>query len=351
MLDRLKFPLSLGSDNHSGIHPSAIESILACNRGSAHAYGMDEVSELTYSEFQRVFGKNVQAEYVFTGTAANVLAIQPFVKSYESVICSELAHLHVDECGAPEKFLGTKLWTVPTRDGRITPEQIEPLLSRRGDQHYSQPKMVSLTLPTEMGVVYQWEELKELRRYTKENGLFLHLDGARLANAAVSLKKDLGEITAGLGADSVSFGGTKNGLMGAECVLFFNQDFKNIFKFYRKQAMQLSSKTRFLAAQMYAYLKNDLWREIAIHVTTEARELANQLQKQHPDFKLSFPVHSNALFVRIPKPLIKPLREKLFFYIWDGHEDLARWMISFDWTRENSKALLQTISEVKKHVQ
>ncbi|MBX3022271.1 MAG: threonine aldolase [Bdellovibrionales bacterium] len=347
MFEELKFSLSLGSDNHSGVHPRVMEALQAANRGHAHAYGMDELCQLATVEFKRAFGPEVEAQYVFTGTAANVLSMATQVRSFEAVICSEQAHLHLDECGAPEKFLGTKLWPLPSRDGKIAPEQCESLLQRMGDQHFSQPKCVSLTLPSEFGVCYSLDELREWRRFTKERNLMLHLDGARLANAAAFLDVSLEDLTRGVGADVVSLGGSKNGLMGAEAVLLFTPAAKQAFKFYRKQAMQLSSKTRFLAAQFYAYLKDDLWRQIAEHSTGLARDLEERLRVNHPDFKIALPVQSNALFVHVPKTLLKDLRERFFFYIWDSDTQLCRWMISWDWTAEHNQKLLTAITEVK----
>ncbi len=346
MFEELGFNYSLGSDNHSGVHPRVMEVLSAANRGHAHAYGMDELCRLTLEEFRRVFGPEVEPHYVFTGTAANVLCLSS-LKSFEAVICSEEAHIHVDECGAPEKFLGAKLWTVPTRDGKITPAQCGPALSRGGDQHFSQPRAVSLTQPTELGLCYTLDELREWRRFTTEKNLMLHLDGARLVNAAAHLNVSLKELTSGIGVDVVSFGGTKNGLMGAEVCLLFTKPAKENFKFYRKQAMQLSSKTRFLAAQFYAFLKDDLWLEIARHSTSHATRLSHALN-EFSEIRLAHPVQSNALFVHLPKAWIAPLRKKYFFYVWPGGENLCRWMISFDWTDELTNKLLEEIREVRK---
>lgn len=324
-----------------------MEALARANRGHAHAYGMDELCQLTDREFKRIFGLRVQAEYVFTGTAANVLSLAPFVSSFNAVICSEMAHLHMDECGAPEKFLSTKLFALPSKDGRIFPEQTLEIFTRMGDQHFAQPKAVSLTLPSEVGVCYTIDELKAWSKFCRDKNLLLHLDGARLSNAAVHLGVDLRELTEGVGADVVSFGGTKNGLMGAEAVLLFTDKAKHEFKFYRKQAMQLSSKTRFLAAQFHAFLKDDLWREIALHTTTTAKELGQKLT-DFPEIKVAYPIHSNAVFVELPKEWIHPLRDKFFFYVWDPQIHLCRWMISWDWTPELSQKLIQEIAEVKK---
>jgi threonine aldolase len=257
-----------------------------------------------------------------------------------------MAHLQLDECAAPEKFWGGKLFTVPSKDGRIFPQDIEPLLERGGDQHFAQPRAVSLTLPTELGVCYSIDELKKWRAFTREKNLLLHLDGARLANAAAHLGVSLKALTSDIGVDVVSFGGTKNGLLGAEAVLLFSDHAKGDFKFFRKQAMQLSSKTRFLAAQFQTYLQNDLWRAIAEHTTGLAKELSVSL-KEFPEIEVAYPVQSNAVFVRLPKTWIKPLKERFFFYIWDSNSNLCRWMISWDWNKEMSNQLLAAIREVK----
>lgn len=346
MFEDLEFALSLGSDNHSGVHPRVMSALNECNRGHAHAYGLDEMCKKTEGEFKRVFGSNVQPEYVFNGTAANVLSLAPLISSFNSVICADVAHLNMDECGAPEKFWGGKLSTLPSKDGRITPDQCKDYLARMGDQHFSQPAAVSLTLPSELGVCYTLKELEEWRRFTHDKGLMLHFDGARLANASIHLGITLKELTHGLGVDVVSFGGTKNGLMGAEAVLLFSDKAKTNFKFIRKQAMQLSSKTRFIAAQFHAYLHGDLWSEIATHTTGLARQL-NEGLKQFPEIKVSHPVHSNAVFVELPKEWLKPLRDRFFFYVWDPDVNMCRWMISWDWTPDLNSKLLNHIAEVK----
>lgn len=347
MFEELQFATSLGSDNHSGVHPKVLAAITAANRGHAHSYGMDELSDLCTKEFVRVFGPDAEAHFVFNGTAANVLSFAGVVRSYEAVIISEVAHLHVDECGAPEKFLGGKLWPLPSENGKINPAQCEDLLQRMGDQHFSQPRAVSLTQPTELGLCYSLAELREWREFTREKRLLMHIDGARLANAAVTLSCSLADLTSGVGVDMVSFGGTKNGLMGAEAVVLFTPEAKTAFRFYRKQAMQLPSKTRFLAAQFYAYLNDDLWKEIATHVTDTARDLSRRLE-EFAEIAQPYEIQSNAVFVQLPKAWIAPLRAKYFFYIWDSPTGLCRWMISFDWTRESSTALLEAIREVKK---
>lgn len=346
MSKRFDFPMSLGSDNHSAVHPKILDAINTINFGGAHAYGLDEVSKAVQKEFERLFGSRVHAEYVMTGTAANVLALSTLLQSYEAVLCSDESHLHLDECGAIENFAGIKLWPLPSKNGKISPEDAKPFLERRGDQHYSQPRAVSLTQPTETGACYTLQELKAWREFCDRHQLFLHIDGARLANAAVSQRCSLADLTTHIGADVVSFGGTKNGLMGVEAVLFFNEKFHEPFKYRRKQAMQLPSKSRFFAVQFLAYLENDLWHEIASHVVEEAQWLSRALS-EFPELSIKFPVDSNAIFVQLPKAWIPELRKNTFFYIWDHRSGLCRWMIGFDWSRAMSEQLLLTITRVR----
>jgi threonine aldolase len=344
MFEDLNFNYSLGSDNHAGVHPRVLEAMSAANRGHAHAYGMDEVCVRADREFRRLFGENVEAQYVFTGTAANVLSLAGLLKSYQAVICSDVAHLQVDECGAPEKFLGSKLYTLPSTDGKIFPDQCEHLLVRRGDQHFAQPRVVTLTQPNELGVCYTLEELRAWKKFCLQQNLMLHVDGARLPNAAAFLGAGLRELTDG--ADVVSFGGTKNGLMGVEAVLLCSEQAKSGFKFHRKQAMQLSSKTRFLAAQFYAFLADDLWLEIARHTTGLARDLERKM-RVFPEVHVDYPVESNAIFARLPQSWIKPMRERFFFYVWDARKSLCRWMISWDWSLALNDKVISALHEVK----
>lgn len=338
---------SLGSDNHSGIHPMVLEAIHTANFEHAHSYGMDEISDATRVEWRRVLGRDADVFYVFNGTAANVLSLQAFLRPFEATVVSEVAHLQLDECGAPEKHLGSKLYTLPSSDGKIHPEQMKDLLSRGGDQHFASPKLVSLTLPTELGVSYSLEELKNWRAFADQRRLFIHWDGARLANFVSHHRRPLAEIIEIGRPDVISFGGTKNGLLGAEAVIIFDKERAKDFKYIRKQGLQLSSKTRFLATQFNAYLKNDLWCSIADHVTNEALYLREQLQA-FPEVRVAFPVESNALFVELPKKWVEPIKRQFFFYIWDADKSMARWMISWDWTRSQSEKLLNLLAEVKK---
>jgi threonine aldolase len=322
-----------------------MEALAAANRGGAHAYGGDEVSRKLDEEMARAFGPRARAHLVFTGTAANVLSVSLGRLSHHAVICADVAHLNESEGGAPERFTGGKLLTVPSRDGRIFPADIKPLLCGRGDQHRSQPKWVSLTQPTEFGVCFSLVELRELGQFCGDQSLMLHIDGARLPAAAARLGCSLADLTVEIGAHAVSFGGTKNGLMGAEAVVVFDKDLAQELKYVRKQAMQLPSKSRFLAAQFYAFLKDDLWLELARATNARALRLAEALA-EFPNVRLAHPVETNALFVELPTAWLKPLREHVFFYVWDRPRGLARWVLGWDWTDDDSDALIARLREL-----
>ncbi len=332
---------SLASDNHSGVHPHILASLSPVNFNHMHSYEGDEVSEELKILIKDLFGSSFESFLVFNGTAANVLALQHFIKPWQAVICSDSSHLHLDECGAPEKAIGCKLSLIKTKDGKITAEDIEKSLIRGGDQHYSQPKMVSITQPTEYGTVYSLQEIKSISEVCQKYKLFLHIDGARFANAVVHLKTDFK--TLAQYADTISFGGTKNGLLGAELVLIKNTSSPRTqdFKFERKQAMQLPSKTRFLASQFLTYFKNDLWRDIATHSLALAQTLESQL-KPIAEIKVLLPVQSNAVFCEIPKTWVKELRSQIFFYIWDEKRTIIRLMTSFDSTTEDLDLFVKT---------
>mgnify|MGYP001233091951 FL=1 len=340
----LPFPKSRGSDNHSGVHPKILQGILDANRGHAHSYGMDPISDLAKQEFERIFQKEPFVFYVFNGTAANVLALGSFLKSYESALCSDQAHLNLDECGAPEVLARTKLTPLPSYDGKIRPEDAEKLFERQGDQHHVQLKKVSLTQPTELGTVYSMKELRTWKDFCKKRGLYLHCDGARLANALKSKGHQLSDYAQIF--DVISFGGTKNGLLGAEAVVLFDSERAKDLKFIRKQFLNLPSKTRFLAAQFYTYLQNDLYLEMAEKVLDQAQYLKSKLQ-EFPEVKIHFPVESNAVFASFPKHYVKELKKSHFFYIWDSQKSMARLMISFDWTTNDTDQFIQCLQELK----
>ncbi len=320
---------NFASDNASGVHPKILEAIIKVNGGHLISYGMDEITYQTQKLIQQHFGDKANTYFVFNGTAANVLGISPFLKSHEAIICSSHSHINLDECGAPEKWIGSKLLTVPVHNGKLRVQDLEKVMIRLGDQHHVQPKLLSITQPTEEGTIYTIEELKEISYFVKKYKLFFHLDGSRLAHAATFLNKTLKEITTDIDVDVVSFGGTKNGLLLGEAVIFLKKNFKQEFKFIRKQGLQLASKHRFISAQFYAYLSNNLWKEISKHSRSMAKYLAHSIENI-PEVKIIYPVESNAIFAKLPKSLIKNLRKHSFFYIWDEKKQIVRWMTSFD---------------------
>jgi len=264
-----------GSDNHSGIHPEILKAIESVNKGYAVAYGDDKYTDRAVKKFKEHFGKGVDVFFVYNGTAANILGLKTVTNSFNSIICAETAHLNVHECCGPEKFIGCKLVTIPTSDGKLTADMIKPYLVGFGDYHMAQPKVISITQPTELGTVYTPKEIKELSDFAHKNNMLLHVDGARLCNAAASLNVKMKEITYDAGVDILSFGGTKNGMMLGEAVVFFNKKQSKNFEFIRKQGMQLASKMRFISIQFETFLSNDLWLKNARH----ANKMAQLLKK------------------------------------------------------------------------
>jgi threonine aldolase len=323
---------SFASDNNAGVHPEIIDALKAANEGHVVAYGDDPFTARAKKLFQKHFGRDIAVYFVFGGTGANVLGLSAITKSHQAIICAETAHVNVDECGAPEKFTGCKLLTIATPDGKLRVEQIKPLLHGIGVEHHVQPAVITVSQATEMGTVYTKKELKTLADFAHERGMFLHVDGARLCNAAVSLGASLKEITAGV--DVLSFGGTKNGMMYGEAVVFFNPKLADDFKYVRKQGMQLSSKMRFIAAQFEAMLAGDLWRRGPEHANRMARLLADELVKV-PHIRLTQPVEANGVFAVIPPQYIPTLQKKYFFYVWNEEISEVRLMASFDTSEDD----------------
>ncbi|WP_374001784.1 low specificity L-threonine aldolase [Bdellovibrio bacteriovorus] len=334
-----------GSDNHAGIHPRILESLLTANTEHAPAYGTDEWTEAAVGEFKKQFGPDAQVFFVFNGTAANVTALRALAKPHQSVFCSDVAHIHVDECGAPEYMAGCKLLPLPSVNGKLQIETLEKAFIRRGDQHYSQTQVLSLTQPTELGTTYSVQELKDLIQWAKARKLYVHIDGARLSNAAFFLKKNFKEITTDLGVDIVSFGGTKNGLMMGEAVVILNKELAADFKYIRKQSAQLPSKTRFIACQFEAYFKNNLWQDIAGHSYEMALYLYESC-KNIPGVRVREVPQSNAVFATIPSHWVKKLREHYFFYVWDETTFECRWMTSWDTQKQDIDGFVQLLKEL-----
>jgi threonine aldolase len=267
------------SDNNAGVHPEILEAIVRANQGHVRAYGDDDYTRAAMAKFEEHFGSGIEVFFTFNGTGANVLGLQALNRPYHAILCSDYAHIYTDECGAPEKHTGCKLIPLPQQDGKITVEQVRHAYHGIGDQHHVQARVISITQSTEMGTVYQPEEIRALADFAHEREMFLHMDGARIANAAVSLGQDLRQATRDLGVDVLTFGGTKNGMMGGEAVVFFRPGLSQDFLFLRKQGMQLNSKMRFVAVQFEGLLTNDLWRRSAEHANRMARLLERELRK------------------------------------------------------------------------
>ncbi len=331
------------SDNNSGVHSQVLAALSNVNNGHAVGYGGDEVTHRTIEKFREIFGAGTDVFFVYNGTGANVIAIQAFTSSYHSVICPQTAHINVDECGAPEKHAGCKLLPVQTANGKLTVANIAAHMHGIGFEHHSQPKMVSITQATELGTLYTIDEIKVIADYVHQHNMYLHMDGARISNAAAALNCTFKEMTVDAGVDVLSFGGTKNGLMYGEAVLFFNHNTEAI-KYIRKQTAQLHSKMRYTAAQFEALLTNDLWRENAEHANKMAQKLAAKL-KDIPQIQITQAVESNGVFAIVPPHIIEPLQNKFFFYVWDEYKSEVRWMCSFDTQEEDIDDFVELIKE------
>jgi threonine aldolase len=321
------------SDNNSGVHPAILKAMENANHGHVKGYGDDPFTEKAIEIFKEKFGQETEVFFVFNGTGANVLGLSTVAHSFNSVICAETAHIEEDECGAPEKFTGCKLLPVEPVNGKLTPQSIQHHLKGFDFEHHSQPRVVSISQATEMGTIYKPKEIKALAELAHNHNMLLHMDGARIANAAVSLNLDFKAFTKDCGVDVLSFGGTKNGMMMGEAVLFFNPELTTYTKYLRKQSMQLFSKMRFVGAQFQAYFENDLWKETAAHSNKMAKLLEAEVSKI-PEIKITQPVEANGVFAEIPPEIIEPLQQKFFFYIWNEKKSEVRWMTSFDTTEE-----------------
>jgi threonine aldolase len=333
-----------GSDNHAGVLPHVLEALAAANDGHAHSYGDDDWTRRAEARFREHFGKQASAYLVFNGTAANVVGLRAICRPYEAVICAETAHLNVDECGAPEWNAGLKLLPVATPDGKLTPELVAPRLVRFGDEHAVQPRVLSITQSTEMGTVYALDEVRALADLAHEQGLLLHVDGARLANAAAALDVPLRALTTDAGVDALSFGGTKNGMLVGEAIVLLRPGLDDAMKFLRKQSMQLASKMRFLSAQFEALLDGDAWRAPAAHANAMAARLAAGVEGV-PGVRLTQRVEANAVFAVIPHELAERLRERFFFYTWDERTGEVRWMCAWDTEPDDVDAFTAALAE------
>lgn len=317
------------SDNNSGVHPAIMKEIEHVNRGHVVGYGDDSFTERAREMLKMELGDTAEIFFVFTGTAANVLGLSGVTRPWNSVITAYTAHIEQDECGAPEKFTGCKVLTVDTPDGKLKPEMLARHMHGFGFEHHSQPGVISISQATEMGTVYTPGEVKELADYAHKSGLLLHMDGARIANAAVSLGLPFKAFTTDAGVDLLSFGGTKNGMMYGEAVCFLKPGLAPGFKYLRKQGMQLASKMRFIAAQYIAYLTDGLWKECASHSNRMALELEKRL-REISGVKITQKVEANGIFIIMPAGVAERLSKEYFFYPWDEQTSEYRLMTSWD---------------------
>jgi len=332
---------SFGSDNHSGTHPAVMRAIVEANSGDAVAYGADPWTERATSELRRLAGADGEAYLVLNGSGANILGLGLLLARHEAVICAESAHINTDECGGAERVLGTKLLTVPSPDGKLTPELIASRLTGRGDEHFAQPGVVAITQSTEFGTCYSLAELSKIRDFCADNDLQVFMDGARLANAAAYLGCSLAELAEH--ADVLSFGGTKNGAMGVEAVIVMRSSDTASAPYLRKQHMQLSSKMRFLAAQFNALLEDDLWLRNARHANAMASRLATGLADL-PGVEMVYPVEADAVFARLSRAHIAELQREWTFHVWDEETSVVRWMTAFDTQESDVDEFLASIA-------
>ena len=334
------------SDNNSGVDPIIMEAIVNINKGHDYSYGTDETTKLAEKRIGELLGKEADVYFVSTGTAANVIGLSGLLRPYEAVVCADTAHINTDECGALEKVSGSKILPIQNKDGKIYKEDVDKLLYSLGDEHQSQPKIISISQTSETGTLYSPEEIKDLADFAHANNMLLHVDGARIANAIVALDSSFKEMISDTGVDLLSFGGTKNGMMIGEAIVSLNKELSTTFKFYRKQGMQLLSKMRFVSAQFIAYIENDLWRKNAAHANHMGRYFADELIK-FPGIELESEIKTNMIFVHLEKDLIEKLQEQFEFYVLDEETSLIRLVTSFDTTKEDIDKFIDAIKNIK----
>ncbi|UPL13511.1 threonine aldolase family protein [Microbacterium galbinum] len=339
------------SDNYSGIHPEVLAAIATANDGHQGAYGSDAYTARLQEVVRSHFGERAEAFPVFNGTGANVTGLQSMLPRWGAVIAATTAHINVDEGGAPEKIGGFKLLTVPTDDGKLTPELIDREAWGWGDEHRAQPLVVSITQSTELGTLYTADEIRTIADHAHERGMKLHLDGARLSNAAAALDLPLAAFTTDAGVDVLSFGGTKNGAMLGEAVVVLNPEASDGLIYSRKFNMQLSSKMRFVSAQLIALLEGDLWLRNARHANAMAARLRGEIEQGIASGSITGvaftqPTQSNGVFATLPDGVADALRESFRFYDWDAARNEVRWMCSFDTHEDDVDAFVTELARL-----
>lgn len=330
------------SDNNSGVHPKIIDAIVEINNGHDHSYGSDQVTKKAKDMISTLLGKDVDVYFVTTGTAANIIGLSGLLEPYQAVVCADTAHINIDECGALQRFSGSRILSVKNRNGKIYKEDIKEYLESRGDEHQSQARIISISQTTETGTLYSVEEIRELADFAHENNMILHLDGARIANAVVALETSFKEMITNAGVDLLSFGGTKNGMMIGEAIVSLNKENSKLFKYHRKQGMQLISKMRFISAQFVAYLTDNLWKENAENANKMGKYFKDRLS-EIPEIKVEEGMDTNMIFAYMKKDLIKYLEDKFDFYLLNEKTGLVRLVTSFDTRKEDIDEFINAI--------
>lgn len=337
------------SDNYSGVHPEVLVALEEANQGHQVSYGEDDYTAALTHTIREHFGAHAEVFPVFNGTGANVVALTAMMPRWGAVICSSLAHIHTDEGGAPERVSGLKLFTVPAPEGKLTPELIATEAFGFGDEHRAQPLVVSITQSSELGTVYTPEEIEAITAFAHEKGMLVHMDGARLWNAAASLNLPFRAFTTDVGVDVLSLGGTKNGLLGAEAIVVLNPKAVDGLVYLRKLSMQLASKMRFASAQILALFTDDLGLRSAHHANAMASRLRSALEERIATgaisgLSFSAPTQANAVFALLDNAIADRIREKFRFYDWDRAKGEVRWMCSFDTTEDDIARFVDTIT-------
>mgnify|MGYP001289390929 CR=1 FL=1 len=339
---------TFASDNNAPIAGEILQAILDANEGDAVGYGHDAFTERAVARFREVFEPSSDVYFTFNGTGANVVALSCLTQPYEAVICPATAHLQTDECGAFERFTGCKILPVVTVDGKLSLETLRPFTNTSREEHHVQPRVVSISQSTEFGTLYEPAELRELCAFAHENHWYVHMDGARISNAAAALGLGLREATRDLGVDVLTFGGTKNGLLGGEAVVFFDGKLhRGAAPFARKQGMQLASKMRFIAAQFLALLENDRWRAYATHANAMTTRLEERVRKI-AGVRITRPVRCNAIFATLDRKAIERIQKRYFFYVLDETVPEVRWMTHHATREEDVDAFVEAIADALK---
>lgn len=334
---------SFASDNYAGVLPEVMQALQDANTGHERSYGADTITERVTAQMRGIFGADVDVLFVFNGTGANVLSLAAATHSYNAVLCADISHIYNDESSAPETFTGCRFFPLTTNQhGKLEVETVAKRIQRKGDVHFAQVNMLSVTQSTEYGTVYTKEELKALSDLCKKNDLYFHIDGSRFFNAVAGLGCSLKEISTDVGADILSLGGTKLGMMFGEAVIVFNKELARNIRYQQKQVMQLASKTRFIAAQFGALLQDELWRKTALHANQMAQLLHNGL-KEIPEVKVTMPVVANVVFAELPLAWNEPLQDKFPFYIWQEATNEARLMCAWDTSSEDIRQFIDAM--------